>query len=169
MRITRFPHLTEAQFRGCVSAFVDSLFGELNAAAMYLRKLEGHAKGAAFAYEMSLDNHRYGALLVLDRWATLVHAFGAHLQLSKRPGILEEASGRVQTAENILGRANQVLDDTPQYTGDVVSACLLAFQSLGTTFAEERQAAEEEARLGPLLPEDYREARRVFLEDLAAR
>ena len=169
MQITRFIHLNETQFLGCASAFVDSLSGELNAAAMYLRKLEGQPKGAAFAYEMSLDSHRYGALMVLDRWATLVHAFGPHLKLSKRQSILDETPGRVQTAENILGRANQVIDDTPRYTGDVVNVCVLAFQSLNTTFAEERQATDEAARLGPLLPDEYRQARRVFLEDLAAR
>lgn len=169
MQITRFINLNESQFLGCVTAFVDSLFGELNAAVMYIRKLDGQPKGSAFAYEMSLDTHRYGALLVLDRWATLVHAFGGHLHLSKHQSMIDEAAGRVQTAENILGRTNQVIDATPQYTGDVVNACVLAFQSLATTFAEERQAADETARLGPMLPEDYRQARQVFLEDLAAR
>jgi hypothetical protein len=169
VQITRFTSLTEPQFLGCTIAFVDSLFGQLNAAAMYIRKLEGQPKGAAFAYEMSLDQHRYGALVVLDRWATLVHAFGPHLKLSRNQSIIEEASRRVQTAENILGRANDVIDSTPQYTGDVVAACLLAFQSLAPIFEEERKAAEQTAQLGPMLPEDYREARRIFLEDLAAR
>jgi hypothetical protein len=169
LQITRFPHLSEPQFLGCTTAFVDSLFGELNSAAMYLRKLEGQPKGSAFAYEMSLDTHRYGALLVLDRWAALVRAFGGHLQLSRHPDILAETAGRVQTAENILARVNQVIDAASQYTGDLVNGCTLALQSLSTTFAEERQAAEEISRLGPMLPEDYHQARRVFLEDLAAR
>ena len=169
MQITRFTSLTEPQFLGCISAFVDSLFGQLNSAALFLRKLEGQPKGAAFAYEMSLDQHRYGALVVLDRWATLVHTFGPHLELTRYQGIVEQAAGRVQTAENILGRANDVIDSTPQYTGDVVAACVLAFQSLGPTFEEERQAAEQTAKLGAMLPEDYRQARRIFLEDLAAR
>ena len=86
MQITRYASLSEPQFLGCVSAFADSLTGELNSAAMYLRKLEGQAKGAAFAYEMSLDRHRYGALTVLDRWGALVAAFGPHLTLSRYPG-----------------------------------------------------------------------------------
>ena len=34
---------------------------------------------------------------------------------------------------------------------------------------EERDDAEQSAKLGPMLPEEYREARRIFLEDLAAR
>src|SRR5215510_959231 len=83
VRITRFPSLSETQFQGCLAAFVDSLFGELNAAAMYLRKLENQPKGAAFSYEMSLDQHRYGALVVLDRWATLVHAFARDENLER--------------------------------------------------------------------------------------
>jgi hypothetical protein len=169
VQITRFLSLSEPQFLGCVSAFVDSLTGELNSAAIYLHKLEGQAKGAAFAYEMSLDTHRYGALMILDRWATLIHTYGPHLQLTRNQSVIEETPARVQTAENILGRTNDVIDATAQYSGEVVAACLMAWQSLGTTFAEERQAAERMMSLGPMLPDDFKQARRVFLEDLAAR
>jgi len=169
LRITRFLSLTESQFRGCISAFVDSLSGELNGAAMYLRKLENQPKGAAFAYEMSLDTHRYGALVVLDRWATLIDAFGADPALERDREIIELAPARVQTAENILGRANQLIDAACQYTPELVSACVMALQSIDVTFADERKAAEQSSQLGPMLPEDYRQARGIFLEDLAAR
>jgi hypothetical protein len=169
VRITRYTSLNEQQFLGCTSAFVDSLTGELNGAALHMRKLEGQAKGAAFAYEMSLDRHRYGALVVLDRWAALVQAFGPHLQLRDRPGIVSEAAGRVQAAEQILARANQLIDAAPHYTSELAGACVLAFQSLAATFREEREAAGQAASLGPLLSDDFRQARRIFLEDLAAR
>jgi hypothetical protein len=169
LRITRFPALSEAQFFGCTAAFVDSLFGELNAAASALRRLEGQSKGAAFAYEMTLDTHRYGALIAIDRWSTLVGAFGPHLQLSRRQTILEEGPARVRTAEGILAQANHVIDACERYSPEVVEGCLLAFQSLQTTFAEERAEAEQSAKLGPMLSEDYTSARRIFLEDLAAR
>lgn len=169
MRITRFPALSEAQFFGCTAAFVDSLFGELNAAASALRRLEGQSKGAAFAYEMTLDTHRYGVLIVLDRWSSLVKAFGPHLQLSRRQTMVESGPSRVSAAEGILGASNRLLDASERYSAEVVEACLLAFQSLQTTFAEERTEAEESAKLGPMLPEDYTSARRIFLEDLAAR
>ena len=169
MRITRFPALSEAQFFGCTAALVDSLFGELNAAASSLRRLEGQAKGAAFAYEMTLDNHRYGALIVLDRWSTLLHSFGPHLELSRHQTIVGEGLSRTRTAEGILGHANNVLDASKSYSTEIVEACLFAFQSLQTTFAEERAEADQTAKLGPMLPEDYTSARRIFLEDLAAR
>lgn len=169
MRITRFPALSEAQFFGCTAAFVDSLFGELNAAAGSLRRLQGQAKGAAFAYEMTLDTHRYGALIVLDRWSTLVGAFGPHLQLSRRQSIVGSGPARIRDAESILGTANQLLDASGTYAPAVVEACTLAFQSMHTTFSEERAEAEQSAKLGPMLPEDYTSARRIFLEDLAAR
>ena len=169
MRIARFPSLSENQFLGCAAAFVDSLTGEMNAAALALRRLEGQAKGAAFAYEMELDSHRYGALIVLDRWATLVGQFGPHVALSRRQAMVHEAPARVQAAENLLGRANQLIDAAPAYGSEIVEACLLAFRSLDTTFAEERASAEQNARLGPMLPEEYTAARRIFLEDLAAR
>jgi hypothetical protein len=169
LRITRFPALSEPQFFGCTAAFVDSLFGELNAAASALRRLEGQSKGSAFAYEMTLDTHRYGALIVLDRWSTLVAAFGPHLQLSRHTAIVLSGPSRVQTAESILASANHVLDASPTYAASIVEACTLAFQSLQTTFAEERAEADQSAKLGPMLPEDYTSARRIFLEDLAAR
>ena len=169
MQITRFPNLTEPQFEGCISAFIDSLFGELNAAPMYLRKLENQPKGSAFAYEMSLDQHRYGALLVLDRWATMVNAFASDPALSRQREIIHRAPAQVQTAEAILGRANALIDATSQYSPELINACLMAYQSMNLTFATEKKAADQSASLGPMLSDDYRQARRVFLEDLAAR
>jgi len=166
VRITRYPSLSEPQFLGCVSAFVDALSGELNSAAMYLRKLQDQSKGSAFAYEMSLDRHRYGALTVLDRWSLLIAAFAPHLA----PGpILEGSAARVSQAEAILGRANELIDAADRYTGELVEACLLAFQSVSATFGEERQTAGQSARLGPMLPDEFKQARAVFLQDLAAR
>ena len=169
MQITRHASLTEQQFLGCISAFVDALFGELNAASMFLRKLEGQSKGAGFAYEMSLDRHRYGALAVLDRWAELVRAFGPHLQLTRYSAIIAEAPARVAAGESVIARANEVIDSAAQYSNDVVEACLLAFQSLASTFTEERKAAEQSALLGPMLPDDFKQARATFLLDLSAR
>jgi hypothetical protein len=169
LRITRFPSITEPQFFGCVAAFVDSLAGELNSAAMALRRLEGKSKGAAFAYEMTLDTHRYGALIVLDRWSTVVGTFGPHLHLSRRQEIVGQTPVRVQAAENILVRANNLIDSSEHYSAEVVEACLMAFQSLNTTFTEERAEADQSAKLGPMLPEEYKDARRIFLEDLATR
>ena len=159
MRITAYPSLSEPQFLGCLGAFVDSLFGELNSAAMYLRKLEGRPKGSAFAYEMALDNHRYGALIVLDRWAALLRAFGPHA----------DAPASIADAEDILGRVNQVIDATESYSEEAVAACLMAFQALNTTFAREKDRAGRQSALGPMLPEEYGQARRIFTEDLAAR
>ncbi len=169
MRITRFPSITELQFFGCVSAFVDSLEGELNAAGASLRRLEGQRKGAAFAYEMALDKHRYGALIVLDRWGAVLQAFGPHLQLSRDTAIVQDGPARIEAAGEVLHRSNQLLDAAEAYRADIVEACFLAFQSVRTTFADERSAADKSATLGPMLPEDHREARRIFLEDLAAR
>ncbi len=165
MRITRYSSLTEQQFLGCVAAFADALTGELNAASMALRRLENRAKGAAFAYEMTFDTHRYGALIVLDRWLSLAAAFGAHLA---HP-IANAAPERVEGAERVLTRANQMIDAAESYGTPVVEAAVMAFQTVGGTFAEERRSAEEHAKLGPMLSEDYKSARRIFGEDLAAR
>ncbi len=169
MRITRYPHISEAQFFGCVSAFVDSLSGELSASAMSLGRLAGSRKGSAFAYEMTLDTHRYGALIVLDRWSALVGAFGAHLEVGRHAEIIGRAAERIHAAEDILGRANMLVDAAPAYSEDLVQACVAAFQAVDGVFAEERAEAEQSGRLGPMLPEEYTGARRIFLEDLAVR
>ncbi len=169
MRISRFPSLTESEFRGCNSAFVDALFGELGSTSLFLAKLDGQPKGSAFAFEMELDRHRYGAMLVLERWADLVDAFGDHLQLSRHKEVIEEAPARVQTAENLLGRMNRLIDESTHYTPELAAACGMALDSLRTTFRQERAAAQEDAELGPLLPEQHRQARRVFLADLGER
>lgn len=169
MQITRYVSLSEMEFLGCTSAFVDTLSGELNSAAMYLRKLEGQVKGAAFAYEMSLDRHRYSALMVLDRWAELIRTFGEHVNTQRYRAVIEDAPGRVAAAENLLGRTNQVIDAAERYSDEVVNASLAAFQAVNLTFAEERGAAESSQRLGPMLPEDFKQARRTFLGDLSAR
>ncbi len=169
MRIIRYPSITEQQFFGCASAFVDSLMGELNAAAAALRRLDGRGKGDAFAYEMTLDTHRYGALIVLDRWATLAGTFSPHLHLSRDAQILDEARKRVEMAETILNTANRLIDASDRYNTALVEACILAFQSLQTTFQQEVKIVEQFAKLGPMLPDDYKEARHIFLEDLAAR
>jgi len=169
LRITRYPHISEPQFFGCVSAFIDSLSGELNAATMSLRRLAGSRKGSAFAYEMTLDMHRYGAMIVLDRWSTLVGAFGPHLEIGRHADIIGRADVRVRAAEEILGRANLLVDAAPAYSEDVVEACVVAFQGVDGVFAEERTEAEQSGGLGPMLPEEYKDARRIFLEDLAAR
>jgi len=169
LRITRLLSLSENQFLGCAAAFVDSLSGEMNAALLALRRLEGGAKGSAFAHEMTLDTHRYGAMIVLDRWASLVRTFGPHIQITRGQTMIEQAPARVQASENLLGRVNQLLDAAPGYNSELVEACVLAYQSVEMTFAEERAAAEQNARLGPMLPEEYKEARLMFLEDLAAR
>jgi len=45
----------------------------------------------------------------------------------------------------------------------------MAFRTVEGVFAEERAEAAQAGKLGPMLPEDYRDARRIFLEDLAVR
>jgi hypothetical protein len=165
LRITRYPSLTAQQFLGCAAAFADALTGELNAAASALRRLEGMRKGAAFAFEMTLDTHRYGALIVLDRWLSLAAAFGAHLQ---NP-MANAAPERVEGAERVLKAANQLIDSADRYESEVVEAALMAFQTVSATFGEERRSADDNAKLGPMLSEDYVSARRIFSEDLAAR
>ncbi len=169
MHILRFPSLSDDQFRGCVAALVDSLNGEFNAAAAALRRLEGQAKGSGFVNEIALDQHRYGALIVLDRWSALVASFGPHLAQSRASALVETAAERTQAAENILLAVNALIDEADRYDGTITEACRTAFDSVMSLFAAERADAEKAAKLGPMLSADYKEGRRIFLEDLSAR
>ena len=169
MQILRFPSLSEDQFRGCVAAFADSLSGEFHAAAAALKRLEGQGKGGAFVHEIALDQHRYGALIVLDRWSALVAGFGAYMTEPQLASLAETAMERTRAAENILLATNAVLDAAERYEGAITEACLAAFDSVTGLFTAERACAEEAAKLGPMLSADYRDGRRIFLEDLAAR
>lgn len=169
MRITRLTSLSEPQFFGCVAAFADSLSGELNSAAAALRRLEGQAKGSAFAFEMTLDRHRYGVSIVLDRWGSLMGAFGPHLSFPRAQAIVETSTDRIRSAETVMENANRLIDGADRYAPDVLAAYQLALQTVEGFFRAERHAADQDATLGPMLPEEYATTRRIFLEDLAQR
>lgn len=173
MHILRHPSLTEPQYAGCVAAFIDSLTGELNAAAAYLKRLEGAAKGAGFTHEIGLDRGRYGALMVLDRWRDLNAAFGPHLRPTVSDPVLgeliDEAGPRVAQSRTILKRTNAILDAAAVYSSEVVEAALLGFQQVVRTFRQESEFSEKASRLGPLTPEEQKSARALFLADLAQR
>jgi hypothetical protein len=161
--------LSDDQFRGCVAAFVDSLSGEFNAAVAALRRLEGQAKGSGFVHEIALDKHRYGALIVLERWGAMVAGFGPHLAHTRSAELVAKAVERAFAAENILLAVNAVIDGADRYDSRMTEACRAAFDSVMSLFTAERADADTAARLGPMLSGDYKEGRRIFLEDLAAR
>ena len=173
MQILRQPSLTEHQYAGCVSAFADSLAGELNAAATYLKRLEGAAKGAGFAYEIGLDRGRYGALMILDRWRHLNGSFGPHLRSTlSDPSLgelIQEAERRVAAGQTILARINEMIDAAASYSPELIEAALVGFQQIARIFRQESEFSEKASRLGPLMPEEQRAARAIFLADLAQR
>ncbi len=169
MQVTRYLSLNENQFLGCLSAFIDSLSGELNSALAYLRRLENRRKGSAFAFEMQLDKHRYGAIIVLDRWVDFTQAFRGHVELGRHQPLFDQAEQRARQAQRILEQSNQLTDNAPLYESGVVEACAMAYRTIEFTFQEERKAADQTVALGPMLPEEFKEYRRVFLTDLAER
>lgn len=169
MQINRYLSLNPNQFLGCASAFVDSLTGELNSAVIYLRRLDGRMKGSAFAYEMQLDKHRYGSQIVLERWVELSRAFRGHVDLGEYQHMFDDAESRVAASSKLLEKVNQVIDDAQVYSSDIVDVAQMAYGAVETTFQEERKAVDKMNSLGPMIPEDFKEYRRVYLADLAAR
>jgi hypothetical protein len=169
LQITRFLSLNQNQFLGCASAFADTLSGELGSAVMCLRKLDSRMKGSAFAFEMQLDKHRYGAMIVLDRWAEFGRVFAPHSTLGPYQELIEQAEERATGAQRVIEKANRVIDDAEMYTSDIVEAVQMAYQAIESTFQEEREAASKMSSLGPMIPEDFKEYRRIFLGDLSLR
>lgn len=169
MQITRFLSLDENQFLGCLSAFTDTLSGELNSALAYLRRMENRRKGAAFAFEMQLDKHRYGAMIVLERWTDFTRAFAGHVQLGRHQSLFDQAPQRVTQSQRILEQSNQLIDNADTYATEIIEACSMAYRTIEFTFQEERKASDQTVALGPLLPEEFKEYRRVFLTDLSER
>lgn len=169
MQINRFLSLNEIQFLGCTSAFIDTLSGELNSAITFLKRLEGKRKGSAFAFEMQLDQHRYGALIVLERWANFTRAFKGNVELGMHQPIFDQAVMRAESSQKILEQTNHVMDQAEFYTSDIIEVCAMAYRTVELTFQDERSAADKATSLGPMLPEEFKEYRRVFLGDLSHR
>lgn len=169
MQITRYLSLNEAQFLGCLSAFIDTLSGELNSALAFLRRMENRHKGSAFAFEMQLDKHRYGAMIVLDRWADFTAAFRGNVALGAHQDLFDQGAQKVQQSQRILEQSSQLVDNAPVYSSEVVEACAMAYRTIEFTFQDERKAADRATALGPMLPEEFKEYRRVFLGDLSER
>ena len=169
MQITRYLSLNENQFLGCLSAFVDTLSGELNSALGFLRRLENRPKGSAFAFEMQLDKHRYGAMIVLERWANFIQAFQGNVEFGRHQALFDEAVERVRQSQRILEQSSHLVDQAPLYSSDVVEACAMTYRTVEFTFQQERKATDQTLALGPMLPEEFKEYRRVFLMDLSER
>jgi hypothetical protein len=169
LQITRYLSLNENQFLGCLSAFVDTLSSELNGAFTFLQRLEHRSKGSAFAFEMQFDKHRYGALITLDRWARFTEAFAGHVELASRQPLFDSAAERVAAARKLLEQSNAVVDNESTYSSELVEACRMVYRTVEATFADEKKTADQAAALGPMLPEEFKDYRRVFLGDLSER
>lgn len=169
MQIQRFLSLNEAQLLGCASAFVDALDSEMRSALSYLQRLEDTMKGRAFGFEMQLDKHRYGALIVLERWAEFAASYAGTATVGGYQAMLTDARTRVNGAVKLLETVNRTIDAAEVYSGDIVEACGMAFHAVETTFQEEREAVQRVQALEAAIPEDYRHYRSVFAGDLAVR
>lgn len=169
MQIQRFLSLNELQLLGCASAFLDALDSEMQSALSYLRRLEDTMKGRAFGFEMQMDKHRYGALIVLERWAEFASAFAGTATVGGYQPMLTDARARVTGAVKLLETVNRTIDAAEVYSGDIVEACAMAFHAVEMTFKEEREAVQRVQVLEAAIPEDYRHYRSVFAGDLAVR
>jgi hypothetical protein len=73
---------------------------------VWLHRKVANRKGSASACDLTLGTHHYGALIVLDRWSTLVCALGPHLGIGRPADVIRRAGDRVHAAEDILNPAN---------------------------------------------------------------
>ncbi len=169
MQILRLATLSEAQFFGCAGAFADALLNSMHSTLENLRRLQDRPKGSAFAFEMQMDQDRYGALIVLERWADCVNAFAPNLTLSHDQEIVDEAPARVLTGENLLGRTNRLIDASPHYSSEVIAAAAMGYDAVKLTFRQEIELNTRMQTLGPMQPREYLDTRQLFGQDLAKR
>lgn len=148
---------------------MDALDSEMRSALSYLQRLEDTMKGRAFGFEMQLDKHRYGALIVLERWAEFAASYAGTATVGGYQAMLTDARTRVNGAVKLLETVNRTIDAAEVYSGDIVEACGMAFHAVETTFQEEREAVQRVQALEAAIPEDYRHYRSVFAGDLAVR
>src|SRR5450759_2307567 len=108
-----------------------------------------HALAGEHFFDGFIKNFRKDEAKVIIA-SLLVGAFGPHLEIARHPDIVGRAAERVRTAEDILGRANMLLDLAPAYSEEVVEACVAAFQAVNGVFAEERAGAEQSGGRGEM-------------------
>ncbi len=169
MQILRFPSMSEAEYFGCVSAFVDSLWAALDGVAQSLGKLQGRAKGAAFLFEMQLDQHRYGALMILDRWERFVEGFGPHVELTRHREATAGTPASVEAARGLITKLNAIIDSAERYTPELAAAADMTSQAVRSAFSAAHLAADQMEKLGPMLSDEFQASKRIFRADLAAR
>ena len=126
---------------GCLAAFVASFSGHIAQARNFLARLEGKQKGALFAWEIALDQARYGALIVLERWKELNERFSR--SIDGLPGSLPsgESSARAEQACQDLAGWNERLDAAEHYDPVLTECYGAALLNLLDGLAQEQQAA----------------------------
>lgn len=133
--------LSEPEYLGCLAAFVASFSGHIAQARNFVARLEGKQKGALFAWEIALDQARYGALIVLERWKELNGRF--HQSIDGLPGSLPsaESSARAEQACQDLAGWNERLDAAERYDPVLMECYGAALLNLLDGLAQEQQAA----------------------------
>ena len=126
---------------GCLAAFVASFSDHIAQARNFLARLEGKQKGVLFAWEIALDQARYGALIVLERWKELNERFSQ--SIDGLPGRLPsgESSARAERACQDLAGWNERLDAAERYDPVLVESYGAALLNLLDGLAQEQQAA----------------------------
>ena len=115
MRITRCRQFSDSRFYGCVAAVLDSLSGRLHAATMWLHRKVANRKVSASACELTLDTHRRGTLIVLDRRSTLVDALEPHLGIGRPADVIPTRALVLRFAKMSRARcAHSWLASSPQ-------------------------------------------------------
>ncbi len=188
MHILSQTALSNTEYLGCLSAFWSAFGNALGSSENYLVRLAGRRKGSHFGWEMSLDQARYGALIVLERWKELNERFRESLQQSESWPLAEGASRKCEAAAGRLESLYARLDELEDYSEAAVREALEQFREITAAFHDERQAAagaaeifaEKETADPPgLLPvvgdapstpaQKFREFREQFLIELSRR
>lgn len=119
--------LSMTEYLGCLSAFVGQFDQALYTMSHFAVAMEGQSRAHTFGWAASLDQARYNASLIVDRWGFFNETADQRLGVSPEEAALYESLPSVAQAlerrrelEDLTARVNKFIDEIETFTPDEV-------------------------------------------------
>lgn len=137
--------LSLTEYLGCLSAFVGQFDQALYTMSHFAVALKGHSRATAFGWAASLDQARYNASLIVDRWGLFNETADQRLGVSPEEASLyetlpsvEQALERRRELEDLIARVNRFIDDIETFAPDDVRLIREMAEAVGHEIESER-------------------------------
>ncbi len=137
--------LSLTEYLGCLSAFVGQFDQALYTMSHFAVALKGQSRATAFGWAASLDQARYNAALIVDRWGLFNETADQRLGVSPEEAALyetlpsvEQALERRRELEDLTTRVNRFIDDIEVFTPDDVRIIREMAEAVGHEIESER-------------------------------